>query len=61
MVSHVIYIEVHDDDWEQFIDALPLEAITFEPSQVGLEYTRVAVSDPKWITWFRLKYPWINY
>ena len=53
-------VEIHEDDWDEF-DWLIEQGITVVPSTLGINYTRVRISDPAVITYFHLKYPWINW
>lgn len=53
-------IEVHDDDWQDF-EWLPCAAWTEVGSTIGLHWTRIRITDPQWITFIRLKYPWTDW
>jgi hypothetical protein len=53
-------IEIHDDDWEDF-EWLPDDAWQAIPSLISINWSRVQISDPRWIMFVKLKYPWINW
>jgi hypothetical protein len=55
-----IEIEIHDDDWDDF-DWLPDDAWHDLPSHISINWTRVQISDPRWIMYARLKFPWIDW
>lgn len=63
MISNTIMpyleFEVHDDEWDDF-DWLPDNAYETIGSTISINWTRVRISDPMWITYVRLKYPWID-
>lgn len=52
-----VEIEVHDDEWEEF-ECVPDSAWQALPSKISIHYTRMKITDPVWITYFALRYPW---
>lgn len=53
-------IEIHDDEWAEFA-WLPHDAYECMGSTISINWTRIRVTDPKWIMFARLKYPGIDW
>jgi hypothetical protein len=53
-------IEVHDDEWEEFV-WLPDDSYETMGSTISINWTRIRITDPRWILFVRLKYPWIDW
>lgn len=49
-------IEVHDDEWADF-EWLPSDAYECVGSTIGINWNRIRITDPVWMTFARLKYP----
>lgn len=52
-------IEVHDDEWLDWA-WLPESAYHCRDSQISIHWSRLCIHDPVWITFVRLRYPWID-
>lgn len=50
-----IKFSVHDDDWLDFVDhRLPESAYESQDSALGIHWTDITVTDPKWIVYIEL-------